>query len=325
METNEINNKKLKEELANYSLEMLLSKNIINTNDLSSVECIYGYLFTKDDGVLEALYKLSIKDKNTYYFAAQNNKIMLLTIDEDMYNQTINYMHENHACLRESNVIETDIQKNRRLKNYEYLSNHHITANKLMPCLYEDSKIELKNIDVICKKAIASLIVIQIACDINNNKYKESLDFFLPILKQYHVEDYLNSKEKRIIDGTYSEQDAIDMDWAYEIYWAICWCLGLVDDIKDASKVCNCNMAISFVMNSKSFEEFKSKCNMRSISEILDMQDLYLRYNWAINEKKINPNSSIGNLNASNVIERRRGLEWVISKENDWYNISMSA
>ena len=46
---------------------------------------------------------------------------------------------------------------------------------------------------------------------------------------------------------------------------------------------------------------------------------------WAINEKKINPNSSIGNLNASNVIERRRGLEWVISKENDWYNISMSA
>ena len=111
-------------------------------------------------------------------------------------------------------------------------------------------------------------------------------------MKRNQISIYL-LKEKRIIDGTYSEQDAIDMDWAYEIYWAICWCLGLVDDIKDASKVCNCNMAISFVMNSKSFEEFKSKCNMRSISEILDMQDLYLRYNWAINEKKINKESRV--------------------------------
>ena len=325
MEINEINNREIKQTLANCAIKILLSQNIITNDELISAQFSYGYVFTKDDGVLEALYKVIINKEKMYYFAAQKNKIMLISINEETYDQTINYMVKKHECLKNNSITETKLQKNRRLKNYEYLNSQGIIAVKDMPCLYDDEKIELKNIDDICKKAISSLISIQIACDIRNGQYKESLDFFLPLLKKFDVEKYLNSKERRIIDGTYSNQDVIDMDWAYEIYWAICWCLGLVNDIKDASKVCDCNIAISLVMNSNSVEEFKSKCSIRTISEILDMQDLYFRYNWAINEKKVNSNSNIGNLNASNVIERRRGLEWIISSENDWYDISMNA
>ena len=57
----------------------------------------------------------------------------------------------------------------------------------------------------------------------------------------------------------------------------------------------------------------------------MDMLDLYLRYNWAINDAKVNPQASIGKLNPSTVIERRRGLEWVVSDVEDWYEISMRA
>ena len=57
----------------------------------------------------------------------------------------------------------------------------------------------------------------------------------------------------------------------------------------------------------------------------LDMQDLYYRYQWAINDSKINPGSSKGELDPSVVIERRRALEWVLSDENDWYDIQLNA
>ena len=71
----------------------------------------------------------------------------------------------------------------------------------------------------------------------------------------------MNSKEKRVIEGSYSAQDVIDMDWAYEAYWTLCWCLNLVDDISDGGLLCDCTQALSFVIKSNSFDEFKNKCN----------------------------------------------------------------
>lgn len=53
------------------------------------------------------------------------------------------------------------------------------------------------------------------------------------------------------------------------------------------------------------------------------MLDLYFRYDWACVEKRVKPETSIGNLNSSVVTERRRGLEWLISEEQDWYDISL--
>ena len=190
----------------------------------------------------------------------------------------------------------------------------------------ENSKdIKLKNIDDICKKAIASIISIQVACDINNGRYQESVEYFSKVLDKFNVKEYLNAKEKRIFDGTYSKQDAIDIDWEYETYWAIIWALGLVEnDISDASNICDCIKAYSFISNSKDYEDFKAKCHIRSKDEILDMLDLYFRYDWAITEKRIKPETPIGQLNSSVVIERRRGLEWLISDKVDWYDISLN-
>ena len=53
------------------------------------------------------------------------------------------------------------------------------------------------------------------------------------------------------------------------------------------------------------------------------MLDLYYRYSWACRENKIDSITRIGKLNPDVVIERRRGLEWLISKETDWFNISL--
>lgn len=324
MEINEIRNSKLKQGLADSVLQMLLNMKLISENELVGFQIQFGYIFTKADGVLEGLMKVICNTK-VFYLALQKGSLMLLNINEEQYIQTINYMKEYHTCLNDDNANESDIQKNRRQNNNQFLINNGISINDNLLCMFNDNEVQLKSLDSICKRAVACLITTQIACDINSGNYEKSLNFFLPIYKKYGVDECLNSKEKRIIDGTYTSQDAIDMDWAYEAYWALCWALGLIEDIKNPGLLCDCDKAINLVTSCSTYDEFKNKCKLRNINEILDMHDLYYRYNWAINHKKVDPNTSIGNIDSSNVIERRRGLEWLISNEEDWYNIQMNA
>ena len=329
-EENLINNTDIKITVCNKIANMLLSNNYITENEINKIKVNFGYIFKKSDGLIESLLKVLCEDK-VYYCAIQNNSIKLINITEVQYKDTILHMEELHECLKIVLNNETSLQKERREKNNEFLTKNNITINNNLLSKMDDQKVKLKNIDEICKRAITCLITIQVACDINNGKdiksaeYKDDLDFVKSLYKKFDVENCLNSKEKRVIEGNYSAQDVIDMDWAYEAYWALCWCLNLVDDISDGGLLCDCTQALSFVIKSNSFDEFKNQCNLRSVKEILDMYDLYYRYNWAINNKYVDVNTNIGNLNASNVVERRRALEWILSETDDWYDLQLNA
>lgn len=325
MEFNQIHNANLKERISSLAVKLLLDNKIITEEERAHIKATYGYVFTKADGMVEALLYLTTENQNKYYFAVQKEKLLRININEDLFNQTVMNMRNLHECLKSNEIEETSIQKGRRQVNNDILIQKNISLNPNLACLYKDEQVKIKSLDEICRRAIASLIVIQVACDINAGKYEESKEFFIPLLKRYDVSECLNSKEKRIMDGTYSKQDVVDIDWAYEAYWALVWFLGLTDEMADASKLCDCSKAMDFVISSKAFEDFKSKCNPRSVKELLDMEDLYYRYNWAINEKRVNPNANIGNINPSNVIERRRALEWLLSNKEDWYEISLNA
>ena len=324
MEINQIHNRELKEKLANAALGVLMQSNLVKQEELSGLGYSVGYLFTLDDGQIEGLFQITVSGK-FFPFAAQKGKLMMLNIDQNTYEQTVAYMEEHHPCLADDTLPETELQKARREKNNGYIREQEITAADKLISFWNDEEVNLKTKEKICKRAMACFFVIQIACDIGNGAYEESMEYFAPIIKQFNVTDAMNSKEKSILDGTYSMQDAIDMDWAYEAYWALCWCLGLVDDIRDAGEVCDCEKAIDIAKSCNSVDDLVQKSNLRSKEEILDMLDLYLRYNWAINEEKVNPATSTGNLDASIVIERRRGLEWVVSDIEDWYDLSMQA
>ncbi|WP_024468434.1 DUF4272 domain-containing protein, partial [Treponema pedis] len=124
--------------------------------------------------------------------------------------------------------------------------------------------------------AIAALLSIQLAEDIGNNQgYKESKKLFLSLLEKYEVSECLFEKEQRLFDGTYSEQDAIDVCWTYEAYWSLVWALGLVEDISYPNTICDVERAIKLVGDTDGKEAFKAQCRLRDIEEILDMLDLH--------------------------------------------------
>lgn len=219
-------------------------------------------------------------------------------------------------------------QELRRDKNNDYIERIGIACYRDLPTIESSSEVFLKSFETITKKAIASLFVIQLACDIlNETDYNEALGIVLQFLEKYNInlEVDLNKLEKKLINGTYTKQDALDVSWEYETYWALVWALGFVDNIVVPDDVCNSDDAINIIMENSSYEEFTSKARLRNLNEILDMVDLYYRYDWACTEKRINPETPIGFLNPEVVYERRRGLEWLISSEMDWHDISLDS
>mgnify|MGYP003291760146 CR=1 FL=1 len=312
--------------LLDGAIEILVKNNDISEKDFKDIAVKFGYLLRMPDNNVEALFKITVRDL-THYFSYQKKNLMLIGIPDEMFDSISKEMTEKYP---ECNMFDRKPSQeliDRRNKNIEILKKDNIVFIENLSHGFEEKNVKIKDLDTIVKKAISTLLVVQVACDINYERdYEEAVKVTNNIFKRYNITlDDLNDKEKRIMDGTYTKQDAIDMDWAYEIYWSICWYLGLVDDIKNGGECCDCNEAIRLVLSSKNEIEFKEKCKVRSTSELLDMLDLYHLYNWALVENQINESANIGNLDYSNVLERRRGLEWLISSEFDWYNIKMSA
>lgn len=213
------------------------------------------------------------------------------------------------------------LPEKRKENSEQKLIEKGIGINKSLPVIPTYDKIKLKDIDTVCKRAITSLISIQLAFDLPNQN-DEDIRFILELMDKYNVKDCVNSKEQKLVNNEFSDQDLSDIVWEYECYWSLVWALGLIDDIEDAGGICDCDVAIHLVSDCDSYDEFKSKCKLRDIEEILDMLDLYYRYHWAtVQQRCIDSNFPIGDLNEEVVFERRRGLEWLISDKNDWYDI----
>jgi len=220
----------------------------------------------------------------------------------------------------------------RRDNTIEYLKKLGIAYNTNLPLLESSENVKFKNPEEIKKRALGCMLCIQLACSIRNGEnYGQSLAFIMNQLQQWDIstEDLLPNERRLIYNkNTVKEcteeikkQDVIDVAWSYEVYWSIIWALDLITDkeLKDASKLCNTERAVAIAGVMATMD-----VNLRNSEKILDMLDLFYCYHWACVEKRVNPDSSIGNLNPEVVMERRKGLEWLISDEKDWNNISLN-
>lgn len=315
-ERNEINNDSVKYKLVKCALKTL--KQGEDYDNIENISFGFGYLYVIESGGYNALFKV-VTEKKTFYYAAQKNKIMRLSFNEDAFNDTVKKVLDLHANQEPEKL---SVQDERRKTNNEYIQKLNISISDDINIPLEDDKVELKNLDEICKKLIASILIVQVACDVRRDNYVGSLKFFMPIFEKFGVLDCFNEIEQRVFDGTYTKEDLATLDWGYETVWAILYALSLVDDIKDATLLCDYQYIID-LLKGKTLDTFKEKCVLRDKKEILDMYDLYYRYNWACKENKNNANVVIGKLIPDNVRERTRGLEWLFSSEKDWYKLDI--
>ncbi|WP_238917468.1 DUF4272 domain-containing protein [Clostridium sp. YIM B02555] len=214
----------------------------------------------------------------------------------------------------------------RKLKSIEILKLNQVPYMEGLPRIEDVNEIEVRSAEEIAKRAIACLIAIQVACDINNGEnVEESREFFKGFLEKYGVSNELTEAEKKIIFGTPEEQDVINMAWKYEAYWTLIWALGILDELNYPSQICDCDFAINVVADCNDFDEFMKKVNLRSVDEILNEADLIFRYNWACVDARIHGKNAPAKLDSGVVFERHWGLNWLIGKgteNDDWDCVS---
>ena len=242
--------------------------------------------------------------------------------DEGYLEVIIDLIDEYKLSDEYQNIIENRIvAENRRENSNKKIIKMGIACLEELPLRETSNEVVLKNLDDVCNRAIANLVSIQLALSIDQkDDYDEAREICLGILNQYDVQDCLLEKEKRLFDNNYTEQDIIDVVWTYECHWALIWALGMIDnkDFEIPNDICDTDKAIALLSH------IKDDGKLRNVEEILDMLDLFYRYHWACVEKRINPNTtSIGELEPPVVMERRRGLEWLFSEEDDWNDISL--
>ncbi|MBQ8965835.1 DUF4272 domain-containing protein [Ruminococcus sp.] len=214
----------------------------------------------------------------------------------------------------------------RKAENDKKIASLDITVNTHLPTVEGEDEVTLKSLDDICGRAVAALLVIQLALDCSRGGYDESIEIISGALERYGVKGYLNAAEKQVFDNNYPEQALPAVVWEYECYWSLVWALGLIgdDELEAVAEICNCEKAINLVVSCEDMAAFREKCTLRSKSEILDKLDFFYRLHWACVENRVNSGgASIGYMNEEVVMERRRGLEWLVSEEADWFDISL--
>lgn len=217
-------------------------------------------------------------------------------------------------------------KEERRDRSVAILQKYGVPFMKGPLYIEEEAEVTPRTADEIAERAIACLLVIQVACDMNSGgDAEESRDVITDILERFGVEDKLTEKEKAILEGEPSKQDVVNMVWKYEAYWTLLWALGIVKELEYPDSICDCDFAVKAVSKHKSFDEFMKTVHLRSMSEILDQTDLILRYNWACVDERIKGREAPVGLHSGVVFERHWGLNWLTGKgtENDeWDSVS---
>ena len=211
----------------------------------------------------------------------------------------------------------------RKANSERILTEKGIGFQEEVPPIKPASEVKLRSFDDICRRAIAALLSTQSAIELSD-KNPEGIEKFKRLMVYFGVEECLNKYETLVMEKRASKEDLVEVVWEYECCWALFWILGLVDDITDAGKICDCEKAIRFVSQCESFEDFKAQCSLRSVDEILDMADLYFRYDWACDHHNhVDSDWAVGDLDSDIVYERRLAIEWTMRTTDDWFDIQL--
>lgn len=185
-----------------------------------------------------------------------------------------------------------------------------------------------KTQEQVCKRFLACFFCAMLACDYGSDRESfenEGRKTICSFLEQFNVKNELYPDELKIITGDCDERLAVNVSWTLECCYALMWALGFIstEEMEEPSNMCDTRVLVKLVQQFKTFDEFMAVCKMHSQSEVLDMFDIYYNFQWACDDKRVNPSTNCGELNGEVVMERRKALEWLISEEQDWNEISL--
>ncbi|SHG20352.1 DUF4272 domain-containing protein [Pedobacter caeni] len=144
-------------------------------------------------------------------------------------------------------------------------------------------------------------------------------------IKAQKLTVFLSEEEQQILAKENEDLTTEEVNllmWYLEALWALMWLTGMVDKL-EAEKHVGDNMAslLPNLEDGDTNEKLDSIQDIRPELEIYTMLDYYYRLHWYCVDERLNGREP--KLNEGQVYERRRALEWVFNRANDWDDVEM--
>lgn len=227
------------------------------------------------------------------------------------------------ADFLEKEVKPTDADIERKKKSIEVLKSKKIPYLEELRAAVFDAEVKLQSKEAIIQRFIATYATAIQAEVYMSGKYdnpEEKMKQQMELLnKKYHVSNYFSPKEKEYIDHPPTKEPKIfnSYGWRYECCAVFLWALSLLD-LKEPNQICEAVDIGNFVWN-HDFDSLSKAAKLRSKEEILSLQDLTLRYNWACVDAHMN-GKTIEALDFGVIYERHYALNWLLQVDGitDW-------
>ncbi|UOQ98717.1 DUF4272 domain-containing protein [Hymenobacter sp. 5317J-9] len=144
-------------------------------------------------------------------------------------------------------------------------------------------------------------------------------------IESHALTEFLSDSERIILSKSNNELTDFDtgsLHWYLESLWALMWATKMIDDL-EAEEPVGDNMAslLPNLQKGDNNKKIDSILGLRQELEIYEMLDYYYRLHWYCVDERLNGRQAV--LREGLVYERRKSLEWVCNRANDWDNVEM--
>lgn len=144
-------------------------------------------------------------------------------------------------------------------------------------------------------------------------------------IENYGLTKYLSDSEKEILEkenDDLTEFEVNSLRWYLESLWAFMWVTEMIPRL-EAEEYIGDNMAslLPNLENGDSNQKLESLQHLKSEVEIYTKLDYYYRLHWYCVDERLNGREA--KLNEGLVYERRKSLEWIYNRADDWDNVEM--
>lgn len=139
--------------------------------------------------------------------------------------------------------------------------------------------------------------------------------------QKYHVFENFSEEEENYIENKNPDDNTNNkFGWRYECCAVFLWALSLLD-LQEPTEICDAGELGSIIWNN-TLKSLMEKAELRSKKEILDLQDLVFRYDWACVDARIHK-KELKNLNASVIYYWHYALNWLLQVDGitDWDDV----
>lgn len=134
----------------------------------------------------------------------------------------------------------------------------------------------------------------------------------------YQIFSFLSAEERDYLNGMRDDMKSHNrFGWRYECCAVLLWAVSLLE-LGDPDHICDVTQLGAMLWNND-FDSIMEQSNLRSKKELMDMQDLIFRYDWACVDMRIH-NKEFSVVKGDIVFEWHYALNWLVGADgiSDW-------